>query len=60
MPLVGDHQVGLGALANHGLGSRRVVDGHHVDRLAAREEAFDLLLGVGGQADDAGGHRRSG
>jgi hypothetical protein len=28
--------------------------------MAAREEAFDLLLGVRGQADDAGSHRRSG
>jgi hypothetical protein len=60
VPLVGDDEVGLGALPKHRLRSGRIRDCHNVHRLTAGEESFDLLLGVGGQADDAGGHRRSG
>jgi hypothetical protein len=60
MPLVGDDELGLGALAQHGVGGRWVRDRHHVHGMTAGEEVFYLLFRVRRQADDAGGHRRSG
>jgi len=60
VPLVGDDEVGDGALLAHRLRSRRIGDGHHVHGMAAGEEVFDLLFRVRRQANDAGGHRPSG
>ena len=60
MSLVGDDEIGDGALLEQCLGSRRGRDCHHVHGMTAGEEVFDLLFRIRRQADDACGHRPSG
>src|SRR5919109_2569756 len=53
-------QVRVNAGCEDGLRRGWAGNGHHVDLVTAGEEALDLLLRIGRQADDARWHRRSG